>query len=124
MNQATPLPPGTPIQEAAVSVMPDESETSESESPIEESQPVPAPFDASGTSIPLAPVEDFNQTVNSAGNNDIELLDIVEPSTNAGVKDIEEAMQEFIEKGYEIKENFDPKKFNNDIMKKIEKLIN
>ena len=44
--------------------------------------------------------------------------------TQKNVKDIKEAMQEFIEKGYEIKENFDPKKFNNDIMKKIEKLIN
>ena len=44
--------------------------------------------------------------------------------TQKNVKDIKEAMQEFIEKGYEIKEKFDPEEFNQNIVKKIEKLIN
>ena len=43
--------------------------------------------------------------------------------TQKNVKDIKQAMQEFIENGYEIKEKFNPEEFNQNIIKKIEKIL-
>ena len=39
------------------------------------------------------------------------------------VKQISKAMEEFINNGYEIKNKFDPEKYNNEIIKKIEDII-
>ena len=38
--------------------------------------------------------------------------------------DIYMAMKEFITKGYEIKEQFNPEEYNNDIIKKLESIFN
>lgn len=44
--------------------------------------------------------------------------------TEKTTKDIYEAMRYFIKNGYNIKEKFDPEKFNNEIVNKVEKIIN
>ena len=44
--------------------------------------------------------------------------------TDKTVKMIYEAMKYFIKNGYEIKEKFEPEEFNNEIINKVEKIIN
>ena len=39
------------------------------------------------------------------------------------VKQISKAMEEFINNGYEIKSKFDPEKYNNEIIEKVEDII-